>query len=92
MGVRKLDPERQKQNSHNFLEWVRAPGEDSSENLLTVYQTSFVADQTPGNEGSCARRYPKHHTQKQCAAQKDCSCSKPAPEDEKALQPYQPSS
>ncbi|RMC11265.1 hypothetical protein DUI87_11383 [Hirundo rustica rustica] len=91
MGVRKLDPERQKQNSHNFLEWASAPGDGGSNDLLTVYQTSFVADQAAGNEGCCARRYPKHHTQKQCTAQKPCCCGKPAPGEDKALQLYKPS-
>lgn len=98
MGVRKLDPERRKQHSHNFLEWASAPGEGGSENLLTIYQTSFVADPTPPrDEGGCARRFPKHHTQKQCTAQKECTAQKdccrdkPAPDDDKALQPYKPS-
>ncbi|XP_005528923.1 PREDICTED: testis-expressed sequence 36 protein [Pseudopodoces humilis] len=84
MGLRKLDPEKQKQNSHNFFEWARAPGRNSSEGFVTVYQTSFVADQTPGNQSRCCRRYPKHHTQNQCSGQNQC-CDKSAPEDDKAV-------
>ncbi|XP_066180527.1 testis-expressed protein 36 [Sylvia atricapilla] len=92
MGVRKLDPEKRKQDSHNFLEWASAPGESGGDDLLTIYQTSFVADQSPaGREGGCARRFPKHHTQKGCTAQRDCCRGKPAPGDGKALQPYKPS-
>ncbi|XP_053840393.1 testis-expressed protein 36 [Vidua macroura] len=92
MGVRKLDPEKQRQKSHNFFEWARAPGRSSSEGFVTVYQSTFVSGQSPGNEEQSHRRYPKHHTQNQnqCSGQKEC-CSKPAPENDQALQPYKTS-
>ncbi|XP_066047694.1 testis-expressed protein 36 [Chamaea fasciata] len=86
MGVRKLDPERRKQNSHNLLEWASAPDESGNDDLLTIYQTSFVADQSPaGNEGCCARRYPKHHTQRQCTPQKECTAQKTVRRPERVL-------
>ncbi|XP_041317061.1 testis-expressed protein 36 [Pyrgilauda ruficollis] len=85
MGVRKLDPEKQRQNSHNFFEWARAPGRSSSEGFVTVYQSTFVSDQSPGKEEQNHRRYPKHHTQSHSDHQE--SSSTPAPEDEKALKP-----
>ncbi|XP_018766732.3 testis-expressed protein 36 isoform X2 [Serinus canaria] len=85
MGVRKLDPEKQRQNSHNFFEWARAPGRSSTEGFVTVYQSTFVSGQGPGNEEPSHRRYPKHHTQS-CSDHKE-SASEPAAEEEKALKP-----
>ncbi|KAF4787773.1 testis expressed 36 [Turdus rufiventris] len=86
MGLRKQDPEKQKKNSHNFFEWARAPGRSSSEGFITVYQTSFVADQASGSEGCCCRRYPKHHIHKPCTSPKQC-CAKHAPEGDSAREP-----
>ncbi|KAJ7405401.1 testis expressed 36 [Willisornis vidua] len=80
MGLKKLDPERQQGNSTNFFEW--APESiPSSEDGLTIYQTSFVTEEdTQNSQSSCFRRYPKHHTKNWCH-------NKPVPENDKDLQP-----
>ncbi|KAF2975102.1 hypothetical protein EK904_004157 [Melospiza melodia maxima] len=87
MGVRKLDPEKQRQNSHNFFEWSRAPGRSSREGFVTVYQSTFVSGQSPENDEQCHRRYPKHHCQSH--SDQEQRSSTPATEDETALKPSQ---
>ncbi|KAM6066902.1 testis-expressed protein 36 [Chlamydotis macqueenii] len=77
MGRRKVEPERRQQNSQNFFLWAHEPA-PSSEDGLTVYQTSFVKDQN--TTGPFCRRYPKHHSEKRCT-------DKPIPEDGKNQQP-----
>ncbi|XP_040463495.1 testis-expressed protein 36 [Falco naumanni] len=77
MGRRKVEPERQQQNSQNFFLWAH-DSVPSSEDGLTIYQTSFVKDQN--TKSPFCRRYPKHHSEK-------CGTHKPLPENEKNLQP-----
>ncbi|XP_029887367.1 testis-expressed protein 36 [Aquila chrysaetos chrysaetos] len=77
MGRRKVEPERRQQNSQNFFLWAHE-SVPSSEDGLTIYQTSFVKDQN--TESPFCRRYPKHHSGK-------CCTDKPVPENEKNLQP-----
>uniref|UniRef100_A0A8C3C811 Testis expressed 36 n=1 Tax=Cairina moschata TaxID=8855 RepID=A0A8C3C811_CAIMO len=77
MGRRKVEPERRQQNSHNFFLWAHE-SVPSSEDGLTIYQTSFVKDQN--TESPFCRRYPKHHT-------KESHTDKSAPENEKNMQP-----
>ncbi|XP_009505239.1 testis-expressed protein 36 [Phalacrocorax carbo] len=73
MGRRKVEPERQQQNSQNFLQWAHE-SIPSSKDGLTIYQTSFVKKQN--TESPFYRRYPKHHSEK-------CCTDKPIPENEK---------
>ncbi|KAM6203861.1 testis-expressed protein 36 [Sarcoramphus papa] len=81
MGRRKVEPERRQQNSQNFFQWAHE-SVPSSEDGLTIYQTSFVTDQN--TESPFCRRYPKHHSEK-------CCTYKPIPENEKNLQLNKPS-
>ncbi|XP_038037647.2 testis-expressed protein 36 isoform X2 [Anas acuta] len=77
MGRRKVEPERRQQNSQNFFLWAHE-SVPSSEDGLTIYQTSFVKGQN--TESPFCRRYPKHHT-------KESRTDKSAPENEKNMQP-----
>ncbi|KAM7103021.1 testis-expressed protein 36 isoform 2-T4 [Ciconia maguari] len=77
MGRRKVEPERRQQNSQNFFLWAHE-SVPSKEDGLTIYQTSFVKEQT--TESPFCRRYPKHHSEKRCT-------DRPVPENEKNLQP-----
>ncbi|KAM9549492.1 testis-expressed protein 36 isoform 1-T1 [Guaruba guarouba] len=63
LGRRKVEPERRQQNSQNFFLWAHEPV-PSREDGLTIYQTSFMKDKS--SESPVYRRYPKHHTEKQC--------------------------
>ncbi|XP_050567895.1 testis-expressed protein 36 isoform X2 [Cygnus atratus] len=77
MGRRKVEPERRQQNSQNFFLWAHE-SVPSSEDGLTIYQTSFVKDQN--TESPFCRRYPKHHTE-------ESRTDKSAPENGKNMQP-----
>ncbi|XP_065602683.1 testis-expressed protein 36 [Cyrtonyx montezumae] len=77
MGRRKVEPQRRQQNSQNFFQWA-PKSVPSSEDGLSIYQTSFLKDKS--TEGPFYRRYPKHHSGKSCT-------DKPVPENEKNVQP-----
>ncbi|KAM6306114.1 testis-expressed protein 36 [Aegotheles albertisi] len=77
MGRKKVEPERQQQNSQNFFLWAHE-SVPSNKDGLTIYQTSFVKYQN--TESTFYRRYPKHHSEKWCTG-------KPVPENEEKLQP-----
>ncbi|XP_069720249.1 testis-expressed protein 36 [Phaenicophaeus curvirostris] len=77
LGRKKVEPERWQQNSQNFFLWAHEPVSSSNDGL-TVYQTSFLKDQK--TESPFCRRYPKHHLEKH-------SADKPVPENEKKPQP-----
>ncbi|XP_027511133.1 testis-expressed protein 36 [Corapipo altera] len=80
MGLKKLDPEKQQGSSTNFFEWAHE-SIPSSEDGLTIYQTSFVIDENNENtEGPWFRRFPKHHGTNWCIEQ-------PVLENAKNLQP-----
>ncbi|KAM6265806.1 testis-expressed protein 36 isoform 2-T2 [Porphyrio hochstetteri] len=77
MGRRKVEPERRQQNSQNFFLWAQE-SVSSREDCLTIYQTSFMKEQTSKNP--FGRRSPEQHSEK-------CHTEKPIPEEEKTLQP-----
>ncbi|XP_071605761.1 testis-expressed protein 36 [Heliangelus exortis] len=81
MGRRKVDPERQQQNSQNFLLWAHESA-PSSKDGLTIYQTSFGRHEN--TEREFFRRYPKQHSQK-------CGTDNPVPKNRRKLQPNNPS-